>query len=546
VGTCGGNVAGADAPIRNLRHCHKPESDAGTGGPVAQPILIRTGATIYSAADSIYEAADMGAHVINVSMVVDCGLLCVFTDIFWDNQIGDAVIAATNVGAIVVAGAGNSGANLADGTYLPCELLDVICVGSVRFDSGNTVTDDNHGDLVDISAPTGILSTVTPEAVAFDDDDLAPGPQPEGVQDDELGVLGGTSGATAFASGVVALIKAANPNLNTDQVQGILQATANPSTDTRIPRGYVDAFRAVVATLPNQPPTVEITSPSSGLTIGSKSPPSFTTAYDDPEVDAADAVAMYRFHGEVVYSSQLDGELCRSSSPPYSCSTMVPQLSIGNHVITATARDFYGATATDQITLNIVNRPPAPQIIRPTAAETLYTHLPVHFVGYAPDPDQNEPVVDVSWTSSLDGLLGPGSDLSRELTAGTHTITFTAIDGEGLVGSAQVTVSVLPGAGLPSLQIINPGDAVLVAPGQQVTLEAVATDPEDGTLSGGSLEWSSSIDGILGTGISIDVSLSAPTNLCYGHNQHTITLKATDSDGHAVSTTIKIYVGIIC
>jgi hypothetical protein len=154
--------------------------------------------------------------------------------------------------------------------------------------------------------------------------------------------------------------------------------------------------------------------------------------------------------------------------------------------------------------------------------------------------------VDVRWTSSLDGLLGPGSDLSRELTAGTHTITFTAIDGEGLVGSAQVTLSVLPGAGLPSLQIINPGDAVLVAPGQQVTLEAVATDPEDGTLSGGSLEWSSSIDGILGTGISIDVSLSAPTNLCYGHNQHTITLKATDSDGHAVSTTIKIYVGIIC
>jgi hypothetical protein len=340
----------------------------------------------------------------------------------------------------------------------------------------------------------------------------------------------------------------ANPNLNSDEVQAILQMTANPSTDTRVPRGYVDAFRAVVATLPNEPPTVEITSPSSGLTFGSKTPPSFTTAYNDPEVDPADTTAIYRFHGEVVYTSQLDGELCRSSSPPYSCSTILPQLRLGTHVITATASDFFGATATDQITLNVVNRPPAPQIIRPSVADTLYTHVPVHFIGYAPDPDQNEPIeeANISWVSSLDGPLGTGSDLSPELTAGTHTITFTAIDDEGLAGSAQVTVSVLPGAGLPVPQITMPADGVLVSPGQQVTLQAVATDPEDGALTGASLEWSSSIDGVLGTGTSIQVLLSAPTNLCSGHNQHTITLKATDSDGHAVSAKSKINVGIIC
>jgi serine protease len=522
---------------------------AGTGGPVAQPILIRAGGTMYSLADAIYEAANMGAHVINVSMGADCGLLCVFSDIFWDNQIGDAVIAATNVGAVVVAGAGNQGLDLANLTYLPCELLDVICVGSVRLKAvatGETVTDTNYGALVDISAPQKILSTVTPDAVAFDADDFATGPG--SPDDDELAAMTGTSAAAAFVSGVIALMKAANPSLNTDEVQSILQTTANPSTDARVPRGYVDAFRAVVATLPNEPPTVEILSPTSGLTFGSRTPPLFTTAYSDPEIDPANTNAIYRFHGEVVYTSQLDGELCRSSSPPYTCSTTLPQLRLGTHVITATASDFLGTTATDQITLNVVNRPPTPQIIRPSVADMLYTHVPVHFTGYAPDPDQNEPVAEANtkWVSSLDGVLGTGPDLSRQITAGTHTITFTAIDDEGLAGSAQVTISVLPGAGLPIPQITMPAAGVLVAPGQQVTLQAVAIDPEDGALTGQSLEWSSSIDGALGTGTSMQVVLSAPTNLCYGHNQHTITLKATDSDGHAVSAKSKIYVGIIC
>jgi serine protease len=522
---------------------------AGTGGPVAQPILIRTGGTMYSVADAIYEAANMGAQVINVSMGADCGFLCAFSDIFWDNQIGDAVLAATDVGAIVLAGAGNSGDDLADLTYLPCELINVICVGSVRLTSvvtGATVTDDNYGELVDISAPTKILSTVTPDAVAFDDDDFATGPG--SLEEDELGVIGGTSGATAFASGVVALLKAANPDLKWNEVQDILQTTANPSTDSKVPRGYVDAFRAVVAALPNQPPTVEITSPSSGLTFGSKTPPSFTTAYNDPEIDPTDPTEIHRFHGEVVYASQLDGELCRSSSPAYGCSTTLPQLRLGTHVITATATDFFGATATDQITLNVVNRPPEPQIIRPSVTDTFYTHIPVQFIAYAPDPDQNEPIeeANISWISSEDGPLGTGSELSRQITAGTHTITLTAIDDQGLAGSAQVTVSVLSGAGLPTPQITMPADGILVAPGEQVTLQAVATDPEDGALTGASLEWSSSLDGVLGTGASIQVVLSAPSNPCHAHNQHMLTLKATDSDGHAVSDTSKIYVGIIC
>ena len=46
---------------------------------------------------------------------------------------------------------------------------------------------------------------------------------------------------------------------------------------------------------------------------------------------------------------------------------------------------------------------------------------------------------------------------------------------------------------------------------------------EDGVLSGSSLVWNSSVDGLLGNGNSISVQLSPGT--------HTISLTATDSDG---------------
>ncbi len=516
---------------------------AGVAGPVAQPILIRNGGTLYSTADAIYKAANMGAHVISISMGGACGTLCALADIFWDNRIGDSVIAATDAGAVVLAGAGNRGIDLANVTFLPCELYKVICVGSIRLQSlltGETITDNNFGDNVAISAPTDILSTVTPDAVALDADNYATGPPIE----DELAQFGGTSCATAFASGVVALMKAADPTLKWDEVLDILQTTANPSTDSRVPRGYVDAYRAVAAILPNQPPTIQITSPPDGYVVGWRNPPSFKVTYNDPEVAPAD---IYRWAGEVVLTAELDGELCRSILPPYTCTTTLPELTLGTQFVTATATDPFGASSIYQIKLTVVNRPPQPDIIRPTTTETLYAHIPVLFSGYVPDPDETIEQANISWSSSLDGPLGTGSQFTQKLTAGTHAITLTAVDGKGLSGSDQVTVTVVPGAGLPTPLITLPLDGTLVGPGQMITLQGSATDPEDGELTGTSLTWSSSVDGPLGTGSSLQVTLSGPAVPCNPESiPHTLSLTATDSDGHAVTVTITIWVGFIC
>ena len=80
-----------------------------------------------------------------------------------------------------------------------------------------------------------------------------------------------------------------------------------------------------------------------------------------------------------------------------------------------------------------------------------------------------------------------------------------------------------------------------------VTLQGTASDPEDGTLSGASLEWRSSIDGLLGTGSSIQAIPSGPQVPCNPESvDHTISFTARDSDGHEMTVQITITVGLIC
>lgn len=76
----------------------------------------------------------------------------------------------------------------------------------------------------------------------------------------------------------------------------------------------------------------------------------------------------------------------------------------------------------------------------------------------------------------------------------------------------------------PSVTIDSPADGSEVASGLEVTFSGSATDPEEGTLSGESLAWSSSLDGDLGTGASMSTAV-----LSLG--AHTITLTATDGEG---------------
>ena len=102
----------------------------------------------------------------------------------------------------------------------------------------------------------------------------------------------------------------------------------------------------------------------------------------------------------------------------------------------------------------------------------------------------------------------------------------------------------------PTVTITQPDNGAVFPSGHKtpVELQATASDPEDGVLSGGSVQWFDSHHGTqhqpLGSGTSLTTTLSwdnedKPT----ARTQHTILVEATDSDGHVAADSITVMVG---
>lgn len=88
----------------------------------------------------------------------------------------------------------------------------------------------------------------------------------------------------------------------------------------------------------------------------------------------------------------------------------------------------------------------------------------------------------------------------------------------------------------PSVSITSPDDGATFETGVEITFEGSATDPEDGNLAGGSLTWSSDVDGQIGTGETV-------TTNTLSEGAHEITLEAEDSEGATASASVGITIG---
>jgi len=90
----------------------------------------------------------------------------------------------------------------------------------------------------------------------------------------------------------------------------------------------------------------------------------------------------------------------------------------------------------------------------------------------------------------------------------------------------------------PTANITSPSGGSSYTEGETITFSGTGSDPEDGTLTGSSLVWTSSIDGQIGTGISFtrnDLSVGI----------HTVTLIATDNDGETGVDSVSFTVTLI-
>lgn len=178
------------------------------------------------------------------------------------------------------------------------------------------------------------------------------------------------------------------------------------------------------------------------------------------------------------------------------------------------------------------NAEPSVSIASPPDGMVAEPGAPVRFEGSAVDPEDGMLGGEsLRWSSSLEGDLGVGVSFTRDdLTAGVHAVTLTATDSDGAEAATAVTLRIPEVEGQPPVATISsPPDGASFARGEAVSFAGSGVDPEDGTLPGSSLAWTSSLDGSLGTGTSFSHSgLSVGT--------HEIELTAVDSDGRTGST----------
>jgi serine protease len=500
---------------------------AGTGGDVVRPLLIRSRILAFDAGDAVRGAALHGASVINMSFSTRCPVIDAFCSFFFDafaqlQQNIDFARGWNN--GIVVAAAGNS--NEPDNNQydnVPCTLNGVICVGAISIGPGCSAssaafaeTFSGAGNKVAIWAPDGVLTTPYPTTIGA-------------VGAAALPPFCGTSASAPFVSGIVGLMKALRPSLTRDDVVTIFQNTALKSPDPKVIPGYIDAFHAVLAASPNDPPTIQITSPKQGDNVVWGTQVTFYSSVNDPEqAPKVDGIT-------VQWSSDKDGPLCNGIV----CDAK--KLSFGTHLITATVTDPYGASASDSITLNAISHPPSASIIAPPNGSVFFASQKINLRGFGSSP--SETITKYSWSSNLSGLLSTDQNAWVQLMAGTHTITLTVSDSLGQTAQASITITVQSGADYPTAQILIPQDFADFDFNQVINLQGKGIDPVEGVLPDSNLEWFSSMDGSLGKGSNIQVKLSGGQCAPFYHK---ITLRVTNKSGKQGTHTITVLVGRIC
>lgn len=139
-----------------------------------------------------------------------------------------------------------------------------------------------------------------------------------------------------------------------------------------------------------------------------------------------------------------------------------------------------------------------------------------------------------TWETLAAGLQATELNLNTDTLPGGSGLLRVIADDGFLTGMGTSGAFSVP-LHAPSAQILQPSPDQVFFPTQLVTLQASAYDLEDGTLGDAAFQWSSSIDGDLGSGASLSTA-----ELSTG--QHLITLTVTDSHGNfsQVTRTITI------
>ncbi|QYH37243.1 peptidase S8 [Salinibacterium sp. M195] len=187
-----------------------------TGGPISSDDQI---------AQAVRYAVDQGADVINLSLTRET--------LDWPLSWDSAFLYAMDNDVVVVAAAGNRGSGTTS-VGAPATMPGVLTVAGVDVNGVASFNASTQGITIGVAAPSEDLVGVAPGGSHV--------------------LWNGTSGATPIVAGIVALVRAAHPELDANNVINRIVETAHdtgdPGADAIYGFGLIDAEDAVNAQVP--------------------------------------------------------------------------------------------------------------------------------------------------------------------------------------------------------------------------------------------------------------------------------------------------------
>lgn len=325
----------------------------GPGAPVTDLRLIDHNYDSFGTIARIGDSVRAGARIINMSYGGNFPALVSWAEI----PISKATADARRAGALPIAAAGNDGIDVDKETCAlvcwehkvvqPCESAGVLCVGGVLDNRTNRAPKSNYGrdSCGNDDCDVRVFAPYTVPLLDVDDTGSPILFVENGKTLGQAVRLGsGTSFSAPYVAGVAALVRAADPGLNTDAVERILLGSANESADDSVPR-VVNADAAVSRALGKRPPVVGIASPRPGSLTYTGSPHIL-----EGLAVAGDTVPCCSYR----WTSSRQGFL--GSGPRIS-----KTLDLAFHTITLEATDLSGRKATKSIPVDLV-----PKFIEPS------------------------------------------------------------------------------------------------------------------------------------------------------------------------------------
>ncbi len=238
---------------------------------------------------------------------------------------------------------------------------------------------------------------------------------------------------------------------------------------------------------------------------------------------------------QYLWSSDRDGAL--GTGRILNTSTLTP----GTHQISVKVTNSQGGTRTaGPITITVVVQPPTVRIDGPAAGSSFAADQKINFRGSAFDgkDGRHRRLGDVVGRRDNRRHRRDAVHRTRSRPRARTRSRCRRRTPAGITRSASVNVTIGPPTGKPSVLITSPPLAPMATdryfgPGEVLTFSASADAQGVATIADSGYVWTDNVDGFLGTGPTIQHTLTSATVI------HDITVTVTDSLGRVGTDTIR-------